>query len=137
METIVLGPLLIPYKWLYLLLSGITTYFAVKITLKEDKHSFNVFMDELTNALIVWFLVYKFSLLMFRPRVLFERPIEILYFTGGSKGFILGTIVAVFLFIWKAHKNRWNILSTLQTLVYTAITFVICYWGFHTIFALF
>jgi hypothetical protein len=137
METIVLGPLLIPYKWLYFILAGITTYITVKITLKENKSFFKMFMDELTNALFLWFLFYKFSIILFRPRILFERPIEILYFTGGSKGLLLGTFVAVLFFIRKAYKNKWSVLLTIHAAVYTLLTFIISYWIIHTLFAIF
>lgn len=137
METIVLGPLLIPYKWLYFILAGITTYITVKITLKENKSFFKLFMDELTNALFLWFLVYKFSIVLFRPSILFERPIEILYFTGGSKGLLLGTFVAVLFFIRKAYKNKWSVPLTIHAAVYTLLTFIISYWIIHTLFAIF
>lgn len=137
METIVLGPLLIPYKWLYFLLAGITTYITVKITLKENKSFFKMFMDELTNALFLWFLIYKFSIVLFRPSILFERPIEILYFSGGSKGILFGTFVSVLFFIRKAYKNKWSVPLTIHAGVYTLLTFIISYWIVHTLFAIF
>lgn len=137
METIVLGPLLIPYQWVYFLLAGITTYITVKITLKENKSFFKMFMDELTNALFLWFLIYKFSNILFRPSILFERPMEILYFTGGSKGLLLGSFVAVLLFTRKAYKNKWSVPLTLRATVYTLLTFVISFWTIHTLFAIF
>ncbi|WP_066049341.1 hypothetical protein [Robertmurraya korlensis] len=140
MKTIILGPLLIPYKWIYFVLAGITTYITVKITLKDHKAFFKVFMDELTNSLFIWFLIYKLSILIFRPSILFERPIEIIYFTGGSKGLLLGSIVSIFLFLRKAFKNKWNIPLTLQAAIYTILTYVISYWTyltFHTLFTLF
>lgn len=137
METIILGPLLIPYKWIYFVLAGITTYITVKITLKDDKAFFKIFIAELMNSLFIWLLIYKFSILIFRPNILFGRPIEILYFTGGSKGMLLGFIVSVFLFLRKAFKNKWNIPLTIQAAIYTMLTFVISYWTFHTVLTLF
>ncbi|SHT38642.1 Uncharacterised protein [Mycobacteroides abscessus subsp. abscessus] len=137
METMVFGPLIIPFKWLYFLLAGITTYITVKIILKENKAFFKMFFDELINALFLWFLIFKFSTVLFRPSILFERPIEILYFTGGSKGLLLGTFIAVIFFIRKVHKNKWSISLTLRAAVYTLLTFVISYWIIHTFFVIF
>ncbi len=137
METMVLGPLLIPYKWLYFLLAGITTYNTVKIILKENKAFFKMFINELINSLFLWFLIFKFSIVLFRPSILFERPIEILYFTGGSKGLLLGIFIAVIFIIRKVYKNKWSISLTLRAAVYTLLTFVISYWIIHTFFVIF
>lgn len=74
---------------------------AVAITKKEPgKQLFDLVLNSVFWGLLIW----KGSLLLLEPRLIMESPLSLLYFTGGTKGFILGTLGTLIYLIFKTRK---------------------------------
>lgn len=135
MGILQLGPLTIKYEWLLLLFAGFTTYFVLRIKLKNKSFQ-KEFIDAAMNVTILSFLIYKFSVILFRPNLLFENPIALLYFDGGRKGLVLALITGTVYLFWKVRKMKWNNVDFVKGVIYTAISFLLTYWLLRTLLIL-
>lgn len=129
-----LGPLSIKYEWLFLLVAGVATYWIIQYILKNHIDFQKEFIDSLVNAGIIFVVVYKFSIVLFRPSIMFDNPLGIIYFTGGIKGGYLGSIAGVIYFISMFYKKKWTLKPTLTTLVYSIVTFTATFWLMKMLF---
>lgn len=118
-----------------LLLAGLTTYFVLRIMLK-NKNFQKEFIDAATNVTILSFLIYKFSIILFRPKLIFENPIALLYFDGGTKGLVLALMIGVAYLFWKVRKMKWSKVDFVKGVIYTTISFLLSYWLLRTLLIL-
>lgn len=135
MGILQLGPLNIKYEWLLLLLAGLTTYFVLRVMLK-NKNFQKEFIDVVMNVTILSVLIYKFSIILFRPKLIFENPIALLYFDGGTKGLVLALISGVAYLFWKVRKMKWGYVDFMKGVIYTAISLLLSFWLFRTLLIL-
>lgn len=133
MDILQLGPLTIKYNWLFLFISGFITYLILnkKLTNPTFKKEFT---DVLFNTVFILIIVFKFSIILFRPSLLLDNPLAILYFNGGTKGMIIASIVALSYLFWKKKKLYWKTPDFMQGIIYTFISFAISYWSIRTVF---
>ncbi|MBA4538574.1 hypothetical protein H1Z61_15920 [Bacillus aquiflavi] len=131
-----LGAFTIKYEWIMILFSGMITYIVIKNWTKEDRKFQTSFLDTIFNALIIGFLIYKFSLALFKPALIFDNPLGLLYFTGGIKGAFLGVSAAFFYVVWKMKKEKWLPVIVFKGLIYIIATFFLSFWVFRTLFFL-
>lgn len=136
MGILELGPLTIKYEWLILFLAGIMTFILLRILLRQQPFK-QQFIDALLNGVVIWFLIYKFSILLFRPSLLFENPLGILYFHGGMKGSFLGAFIAFLYLIWRKRKSQWGLREFIHGFTYSIVGFGLSYWLIRTCFLLF
>lgn len=66
------------------------------------KKSSGWFQDVLINYILVW----KLSYILFEFPLFISNPLSVLYFNGGSRGHILGLLVAFLLLVRKTKKNK-------------------------------
>lgn len=135
MGVLQLGPFNIKYEWLLLLFAAIATYFVIKRMLTNKKFQ-EKFIDTTINVIILSFLIYKFSIILFRPELIFENPIALFYFNGGTKGLALALIIGGIYLFWKVRKNKWNMADFVKGIIYTAISFLLSYWLLRTLLIL-
>lgn len=135
MGILQLGPFNIKYEWLLLLFAAIATYFVLK-KMFTNKRFQKEFIDTTINVTILSFLIYKFSIILFRPELIFENPIALFYFNGGTKGLVLALIIGALYLFWKVRKNKWNMADFVEGVIYTAISFLLSYWLLRTLLIL-
>jgi hypothetical protein len=123
------------YEWMIILLAGIITYFLLK-KLLNNKPFQKEFLDAIFNVVIIGFLVYKFSFILFRPSAFWENPVSILYFTGGSKGFILALVIGFLYMAWMIKKRTWSLIEFTEGTVYSILTFAVSFWLVRTLLLL-
>lgn len=105
MGSVSIGPFIVPNLWLALLISGLVSY-IVMTSLPDKEGLWEKHVGSLLgNSCIVWFLVYKFSLVLFRPSIISTNPKGLLYFTGGPPGMYLGFLIT-FLYILFVLKRK-------------------------------
>lgn len=135
MGILQLGPLNIKYEWLLLLFAGIATYFVLRVMLKNKSFQ-KEFIDAAVNVAILSLLIFKFSIVLFRPKLIFENPIALLYFDGGTKGLVLASISGAAYLLWKLRKMKWSNVDFVKGVIYTAISFLLSYWLLRTLLIL-
>lgn len=124
MSTVALGPLMIRADILIFLISAIVGFIVLKIRLRGREEA-NWILDTYVNALIIGFVVWKFSMIVFDPIRTMQNPLSLLYFTGGDKGILLGTALALLYVGIRLNKNRpWIIaLAKASILAFLAASF--------------
>jgi hypothetical protein len=136
MDVFHIGPLNINYEWLYALVAGTLVYFVSEgITQKHPKFQ-KKYLDTLVNCMMTWLFSAKLSVFFFRPSLLWENPLGILYFWDGVRGIITATIITLFYLFWKARSENWPQLLFRKVFVYGIVTFLITFVGLRTLFQL-
>ncbi|HLO12651.1 MAG TPA: hypothetical protein VK190_10580 [Pseudoneobacillus sp.] len=137
MNVIQIGSLSIMLKWVVLgsgILIGLVVikWWLQKTQMKEKSKKI---FDTLTNSLFVLILVWKGSLILLEPKLILKSPISILYFTGGTKGLVIATLISLIYFIYKNMKIKISSRLILQTILIFSLTVLSCY-HFTFLFAL-
>ncbi|MGM0835395.1 MAG: hypothetical protein ACQEV7_04510 [Bacillota bacterium] len=120
MDAIQLGPLLLKKSILVLLFSFLLAYLYMAIIFKKHPETLRIMEQHLMSAALWWILVFKFSILLFRPSIIWTNPFGILFFTGGTKGMYLASTVAIFLFYWKAYRSDLHMKPLTLTIILSA-----------------
>ncbi|ALC92767.1 membrane-associated thiol-disulfide oxidoreductase [Bacillus sp. FJAT-18017] len=106
-------------KWVVLGISIILGLILLKLwLLRTQKNETGKRLFDLAfNSVFLGLLIWKGSLLLFEPKLIIESPMSLLYFHGGTKGIIFGTLGAFIYYLFKARKlklpNRMILQSTL------------------------
>lgn len=136
MGAFMLGPLLIKYEWVLILLAGIVSYQAISLAFSKNKEFKKIFLNEATNGVLIGFFSYKFSSILFQTENIINNPIAILYLSGGTKGIVLGIILTIGYAAWRIQKFHYSFKSWLSGIVYGTVTFMLAFWLFRTLFIL-
>ncbi|SFA89002.1 hypothetical protein SAMN04488577_2480 [Bacillus sp. cl95] len=134
MDAFQIGFLTIRYEWLYAAIAFTVTYFTLEHMTKKDKHIQKQVTETLLNSLLLWILTFKLSVIFFRPSIIFDNPLGIIFFWGGLKGQVLATFIALIYFIMKSKKLQWP--NSLLLLVTYFVTFMLTYILIRTLFQL-
>ena len=107
MESIHIGPLVIQKYMIVLLFAILVAYLYIAILLYKRKEVLKKVEDHLVSTLLLWILVFKFSIILFRPSIIWTNPIGLIYFTGGTYGMYLASIVSVvFFYVTARFKSK-------------------------------
>ncbi|MBY0120525.1 hypothetical protein [Bacillus sp. S/N-304-OC-R1] len=136
MGAIMLGPFMIKYEWILYLISGLSAYLMIRFHSKEDLPFQEIFLNSMLNSFLIGFIVYKFSSIIIRPTILIDNPSSIIFTTGGTKGKLLGVIIALLYFFNKYRNGIWPLKNWLILMVYGIVTFFVAFWMFRTLFFL-
>jgi prolipoprotein diacylglyceryltransferase len=137
MDSFQIGPFLIKFNWLFLLAGLFFTYIILDALLKGNTQiKKNLIYNLLSTCIMIVILTYKFSFLLFRPSILWENPLGILYFNSGQKGLIFGLILAIFYLFIKFRSYSLNEWQYWKVIVYGFVTFGASYYVVQTIFYL-
>ncbi|MGN7400752.1 redoxin domain-containing protein [Cytobacillus praedii] len=106
-------------KWVILGISILIGFVFLKLwLLRSPKKELGKQLFELAVNSVFWgFLIWKGSLLLLEPKLIVESPMSLLYFTGGTRGFILGILGAFIYFVLKARKLKITNLMILKSIV--------------------
>ena len=129
LDAIKLGPFVIRYLWLFLFISGLIGYIAIKIRSRPFEKK-EAIVNTITNGVIIWLITWKISYVFLNPNDLIQNPLSFLYFNGGLLGQFLGFILVIFYFYWciKKYKINWKRLldSLFIGLLTSNILFLTC-----------
>lgn len=129
MDAIQLGPLLIKKSYLVLLFSCLLAYLYIAIYLREKPELVKTVENHLITGLLIWILFFKFSIIIFRPSIIWTNPFGLLFFTGGTRGFYLATFVTIAFLFWKLHQSNLHIRTSIIILIPSIIIIISSYYG--------
>ncbi|WAA10792.1 redoxin domain-containing protein [Fervidibacillus albus] len=99
MTYIQIGNITIPSLWLAVFFGFTIAYVFHRLIVRSPLN------DWYWNAFFLYFIIWKFSYIVFQFPIFFETPLSVLYFSGGIRGHMLATIiVALYLFL-RVKKN--------------------------------
>ncbi|WP_100332326.1 hypothetical protein [Bacillus xiapuensis] len=102
MNWITVGSLTVPIAQLALGLAFAIAACYLWLTKKQ------ALLDVYGNAVLLFILVWKLSVLVFSFELIVQAPLSLLYFNGGKQGFWLA-MAAVFLYLaWKGPTVPWK-----------------------------
>lgn len=137
MGAFLLGPFMIKHIYIIIFIAAIASYYMMRWTTREDQSFQKLFLNTMTNAVFIWFFTFKFSTILFQPAFIMKNPLSLLYFTGGTKGSILGVIIAIIYLFWNIKKREYVAVKWFTSIVYGIVTFFICFWLSRTLFLFF
>ncbi|MHB1654324.1 MAG: hypothetical protein ACYCVD_17895 [Desulfitobacteriaceae bacterium] len=108
-EAIQWGPFLLKTQWLVIVVSGLAGYVVLRYRLKPTEYPQKRIAETIENSLIIAFVVWKFSLLLFNPVSVVTNPLALIYFSGGERGAWLSVAVLVFYFYHRSKKEHVSI----------------------------
>ena len=110
MQVIMLGPLMLKYSLLMMIISVAAGYL---VTLFRTRYLGTdirkPMLDDLMTTLLIGILVWKFSTLVFDFKSVIRSPLSLLYYTGGTQGIILAVIIGILILTYKCirHHKPW------------------------------
>ena len=114
-NVIQLGPLMLNFEMLIFILSALAGYLALKYRLRKADVEGNM-SDKFANALILGFVIWKGSIIIFDPVSVIQYPMSLLYFNGGDKGLWLAVAISI-IYLWiRTRKDGTSIMMNLDVL---------------------
>lgn len=113
MNVIKIGPMLLDFELLKLLLSSMMGYMALKHRLRgEEEHG----SDKYLNVLVITILIWKFSPILFDPLSVFSHPLSLLYFDGGTRGAGIAAVLALIYLGIRIRKEKTSLILNLDAI---------------------
>ncbi|MEK4357771.1 hypothetical protein NYE48_11985 [Paenibacillus sp. FSL M7-1455] len=107
MQVVMIGPFMLKFSLLMLAASAVLGYLAPFLLARRvDPAVRKPVMDDLTTALLIGILVWKFSFIVFDIQSVIRSPLSLLYYTGGTEGMALAAAVAFLIPAYKCLKYR-------------------------------
>ncbi|WP_110113312.1 hypothetical protein [Bacillus sp. CGMCC 1.16541] len=111
-EAIQLGPFLIKYGWIAISYSFFCAFVLMKVITSTYESKGQEVIDLFFNGLLLFFFLFKFSILIKDPSMISYNPYGLIFFHGGLLGFFIGGTVAILYIIWSVHKRNLPIKET-------------------------
>ncbi|KEF35982.1 Peroxiredoxin [Schinkia azotoformans MEV2011] len=127
-DAIKLGPFLIKYYYLFIFISGCLAYIIIRYRLRLNLPLRDVVLNLITNGVIIWIFVWKFSYIIFNSSKSISNPQTILFFTGGKSGAVLASIITVIYLFVKLWKNSSNKKTVLDVIIVGSFSFFISFY---------
>ncbi|MCG1020811.1 hypothetical protein [Sutcliffiella horikoshii] len=83
----------------------------------------------LTSGMLLWIVVFKFSIIIFRPSIIWTNPYGLLFFTGGTNGAYLATVGTILFLYWKLHRSDIHIKTSTVIIVPSILIVIAGYYG--------
>lgn len=99
------GPVMIKEQWVMFFIAGLAAYIVIRIGLAR-KWIEPFVLDSLWNALFLFGVVWKLSYILLHPLTVWDRPLSLLYFTGGDVGVVFGLGAVMIYFLIRSHKEN-------------------------------
>ena len=113
MNVIRLGPLLLNFDLLMLILSAVAAYLAIQTRLSKLNME-KVAVEKFFRAMILGFFTWKLSLIIFDPVSVIQYPMSLIYFDGGDPGMGLAWMLSLFYVWFRIRKERASIVINLD-----------------------
>jgi peroxiredoxin len=110
LDTWTLGPLVLQKGVLIIAAVILTCLAAIRLFMRRQPDAAKGIADRTLEALFIWLVVWKLSVLLFDPQSVLSNPRALLYFNGGVKGAWIAGLIA-FGYVWyREHKSpQWLI----------------------------
>ncbi|WMT43178.1 redoxin domain-containing protein [Paenibacillus sp. D2_2] len=100
------GTFVLNIELLIYLIAGIIGVLAVRFRERDRPHQERLVSDA-WNAVFLWLIVWKLSLILFDFKGVIQHPLSLVFFSGGLKGVLIASIVAVaYLFLRNYRRVR-------------------------------
>ena len=126
-DAIKLGPFLIKYYYLFIFISGCLAYIMMRYRLRLNLPLRDVVLNVITNGVIIWIFVWKFSYIIFNSSKAITNPQTILFFAGGNSGIILATFITV-IFLFVKLWNNSNKKAIIDVIIVGSFSFSISFY---------
>lgn len=126
-DAIKLGPFLIKYYYLFIFISGCLAYIMMRYRLRLNLPLRDVVLNVITNGVIIWIFVWKFSYIIFNSSKAITNPQTILFFAGGNSGIILATLMTVIYLFVKLWNNS-NKKAIIDVIIVGSFSFFISFY---------
>ncbi|GKU79050.1 hypothetical protein [Paenibacillus sp. L3-i20] len=103
MYTIQAGSFVLNGQILLIFLFGLTGWASLRLYLRGQSNAERIGAIA-TNAFLIWFVVWKGSLILWDPVATWEQPISLLYYDGGEKGIWMAFIAVIAYVVWSTRK---------------------------------
>lgn len=108
MDTWVWGPFIIQKSMLFVIAAVAAGFGIGRLRLKGTAMG-TAFSTIGLNAVVIWIISWKLSLLLFEPRSVLKNPLSLLYYNGGIQGIWLAVLLSG-LYVWyTVLKERMDI----------------------------
>ncbi|WP_216828484.1 prolipoprotein diacylglyceryl transferase [Alkalihalobacterium elongatum] len=104
-----IGQIQLPTKWIFIGFSFMAAYIAMKFRLKNRNLNEKLLIDSPFNVVLIAWIVWKLSYILFHPVYAFTNPLGILYFNGGQRGIVLALIVGGIYLYYQSKKHRMSL----------------------------
>lgn len=102
MNTWTLGPVVVSGQVLIVAAAVVAAYVVMRLRLRSALTKGTGY-ERPFEAMLIWFLVWKLSVILFQAQSVWNDPMTLLYFSGGTKGAWLATLLAA---CYVAYKDR-------------------------------
>ncbi|WP_028551811.1 redoxin domain-containing protein [Paenibacillus sp. UNC451MF] len=102
MNTWTLGPLVVSGQVLIVAAAVVAAYAVMRLRLRSALPKGTGY-ERPFEAILIWFLIWKLSVILFQSQNVLNEPRTLLYFSGGVKGAWLATLLAAG-YVW--YKDR-------------------------------
>lgn len=102
LSFLTIGNISIPEIWLAFLLASFLSPFVIRIIERNSIESWY------WNVLLIYFISWKFSYILFNFDMFLDMPLSVIYFNGGDRGHILAVItitIYLALIAFKKHQK--------------------------------
>ncbi|MCJ8014782.1 hypothetical protein MUG84_24165 [Paenibacillus sp. KQZ6P-2] len=126
MQVIMLGPLMIKYSLIMLIIAVAAGYLITLFRTRQLGSDIRKpLMDDLMTTLLIGILVWKFSTLVFDFQTVIHSPQSLLYYSGGTQGVLLAVVIGILILTYKCikHNKSWVLYAN------TALTWFISGYG--------
>lgn len=105
-DVIQFGPFLIKMSMLAIVVPMLVAYAAVHFRLRKEKVLRRTILELITSSVLLTFLVWKFSYVLFYPAKVWAQPASLLYFSGGDRGIWLAVLAVSVYLVVRARTQR-------------------------------
>ncbi|RSK27139.1 hypothetical protein EJF36_09755 [Bacillus sp. HMF5848] len=134
MEQIAIGSVIIQVSWLMYAFSVIVGYIVLQLQMNKYPDVYKEVTDTAINSILIYIVVFKFSIILLRPTLLFENPLGLLYFDGGGVGVILGILSILIYVAWKIKTITLPNILLVRVYSVSVASSLFVYLILHTIF---
>lgn len=127
-DIISLGRLTLDGHLLVYVLAIVAGYWGMKLRLRFDRHSevtdeeARSVLDVAVTAVIVTALFWKFGSLLFKPSIIWEKPMHILLMRGTLLHTSLGVAVAIIYVVYKLRRRHVRFMLFADSMPYGVLT---------------
>ncbi|MFF2498420.1 prolipoprotein diacylglyceryl transferase family protein [Peribacillus sp. NPDC058075] len=134
-DVINVGPFLLQYKLLIIIISGIAGYLIIDFRFRYIKNPFRKQVTDIfSGAALLLLFAWKFGPVLFQPTEVFQNPSLILYTNGNDKSFILGGILTILYLYIKARKMMIALMELFDHLLIGILSSLFLYNLFNPIY---
>ena len=125
MGDIHIGPFVMSSLTLSLLFSVFVAYIISGQSVKREPLIKKQWQDAVFTSVFLFVLIYKGSIALFRPDLLFQNPKAVLFFNGGQKGIVLAIFVILIYLCVKIKKEKWQLERIYPAILTGSLSFTI------------